>query len=96
MSRNKHQLGKHMLAIVIGTLLCSEFTLGQSAKTDPVEPPAFIDESDIIWKVNDFNVARWKTLIGGSEGGQLDNPDIQFGLWQLAPGQTYHLSLIHI
>jgi hypothetical protein len=38
MSRDKHQLGKHMLAIVIGTLLCCEFTLGQSAKTDPVEP----------------------------------------------------------
>ena len=90
MSRNENQLGKHILAIVIGTLFCCQFTLGQSAKTDPVEPAAFIDESDITWKVNDFNVARWKTLIGGSEGGQLDNSDIQFGLWQLAPGQTYH------
>ena len=62
MSRNKHQLGKHMLAIVIGALFCCQFTLGQSAKTDPVEPAAFIDESDITWKVNDVSWRRVRLI----------------------------------
>ena len=50
----------------------------------------FLDESEISWKVNDFNVSRWKTLVGGDEGGELAEADVQFGRWQLAPGATYH------
>lgn len=51
----------------------------------------FLDEMDIPWKVNEHQVARWKTLVGGNEGGQIDREDIQFGTWQLAPGAVYHL-----
>ena len=54
------------------------------------QPRSFIDESEITWKVNQFNVARWKTLIGGIEGGQIDAEDVQFGLWELAPRAIYH------
>jgi len=61
-----------------------------TSKASADEPTAFVAEKEISWKVNDFNVARWKTLIGGTEGGQIDAEDIQFGLWQLAPGSTYH------
>lgn len=50
----------------------------------------FLNENDITWKVNEHQVARWKTLVGSSEGGQIDDEDIQFGTWQLAPGATYH------
>ncbi len=57
-------------------------------------PPAidgpFIEADDVTWKVNQFNVARWKTLVGGIEGGQIDAEDVQFGLWELAPRATYH------
>ena len=51
---------------------------------------AFLDEAAIPWKVNAFEIARWKTLIGGNEGGQLDEADVRFGLWELAPNATYH------
>ena len=51
---------------------------------------SFLDESAVTWKVNKFDVARWKTLVGGNEGDQLDQADVQFGRWQLAPGATYH------
>ena len=51
---------------------------------------AFLEESEISWKVNEFNVSRWKTLVGGDEGGELAEADVQFGRWQLAPGTTYH------
>lgn len=56
------------------------------------EPPAsaFIETDQVTWKVNAHNVARWKTLIGGIEGGQLPAKDVQFGVWQLAPGAIYH------
>ncbi len=59
------------------------------------EPPAahegpFLHESEVTWKVNNFAVARWKTLVGGIEGGQIDDPDVQFGLWELAPYGIYH------
>ncbi len=90
MIRKRINLSRQVLAIVVATLSCCQLALGQSVEAAANEPEAFIDESEVSWKVNDFNVARWKTLIGGSEGGQLDNADIQFGLWQLAPGQTYH------
>ncbi len=50
----------------------------------------FLHESDITWKVNQAEVARWKTLIGGIEGGQIEQPDVQFGTWELAPGAIYH------
>lgn len=53
-------------------------------------PGPFLDESDITWKVNEHQVARWKTLVGGIEGGQIDRDDIQFGTWELAPRAIYH------
>ena len=53
------------------------------------EPSAFLDDSSISWKVNEHSTSRWKTLVGGNEGGQLNDDDIQFGLWQLAPKSTY-------
>ena len=79
-----------MFTVILGMLFFGQLVLAQSTEVTDDEPAAFLDESDISWKVNDFNVARWKTLVGGSEGGQLENDDIQFGLWQLAPGLTYH------
>lgn len=53
-------------------------------------PQAFLDADSITWKSNAFAVARWKTLVGGIEGGQLAAEDVQFGLWELAPGAIYH------
>ncbi len=61
-----------------------------AASTAAAEGTSFLDESEITWKVNEHEVARWKTLVGGAEGGQIDDADIQFGTWQLAPGATYH------
>ncbi len=52
-------------------------------------PSAFLDAGSISWKVNEQSTSRWKTLVGGSEGGQLNDADIQFGIWQLAPKSTY-------
>jgi quercetin dioxygenase-like cupin family protein len=52
--------------------------------------PHFRDADAVSWKTNDFAVARWKTLVGGDEGGQLDDPDVRFGLWELAPRAVYH------
>lgn len=58
------------------------------------QPPAiagpFLDQSEVSWKVNEFDVTRWKTLVGGIEGGQIDRDDIQFGIWELAPNAIYH------
>jgi len=58
------------------------------------QPPAiagpFLDQSEVTWKVNEFSVARWKTLVGGIEGGQINRDDIQFGIWELAPNAIYH------
>lgn len=67
---------------------CLALLVSGSAWAEP--PSAFLDESVINWKVNEFSTSRWKTLIGGNEGGQIPEDDIQFGLWQLAPGATYH------
>lgn len=50
----------------------------------------FLDQASITWKVNQHAISRWKTLIGGDEGGQINDEDIQFGLWELAPRATYH------
>jgi len=66
-----------------------------SVTADDASPPAvtnsaFLDGTSVSWKVNDFTIARWKTLVGGNEGGQLDQADVQFGLWELAPRATYH------
>ena len=55
-----------------------------------VAASAFLDEADVSWKVNAFQIARWKTLVGGDEGGQLDDDDVRFGLWELAPNAIYH------
>ena len=78
------------LAVAVFLTLIYQPAMGDSAEVPAHEPKAFVEESDITWKVNNFNVARWKTLIGGAEGGQIDAADIQFGLWQLAPHSTYH------
>ncbi|MEE4300270.1 MAG: hypothetical protein V2J24_12580, partial [Pseudomonadales bacterium] len=51
---------------------------------------AFLDAEAVAWKVNAFAVARWKTLVGGDEGGQIDDADVRFGLWELAPRAIYH------
>jgi len=53
-------------------------------------PGPFLDAADLNWKVNEFDAARWKTLVGGIEGGQIDRQDIQFGVWELAPLAIYH------
>ena len=50
----------------------------------------FLDDADVAWKVNEHEVSRWKTLVGGNEGGQIPADDIQFGTWELAPGAIYH------
>ena len=74
-----------MLAFVSRTLALLLITSAVLA-----EESAFVHESTITWKGNTHSVSRFKTLVGGDEGGQLDNDDVQFGLWQLAPGATYH------
>lgn len=61
----------------------------QAEQAPPVSGP-FLDAEAVSWKVNEFAVARWKTLVGGIEGGQIEQRDIQFGLWELAPRATYH------
>ncbi len=73
-------------------------TIGVSANLQAAEPlaaspGAFLDEQTINWKVNEFQTSRWKTLVGGLEGGQISQEDIQFGLWELAPGAIYHRHL---
>ncbi len=60
------------------------------AQQSPAIAGPFLDQSEVTWKVNEFNVARWKTLVGGIEGGQINRDDIQFGLWELAPNAIYH------
>jgi len=90
MSRRNHPMPILVTTLtLLGQLVCS-YAIADSATVSDDEPKAFLEANDIAWKVNDFNVARWKTLIGGIEGGQIDAADIQFGLWQLAPGSTYH------
>ena len=68
--------------LLLTAILFSALTLAKDS--------AFLDESKVSWKVNDFDVSRWKTLVGGDEGGQLVEADVQFGRWQLAPRATYH------
>lgn len=73
------------------TLACLLFFSGTSIADQPPEIAGpFLDQSEITWKVNEFNVARWKTLVGGIEGGQINRDDIQFGIWELAPNAIYH------
>jgi mannose-6-phosphate isomerase-like protein (cupin superfamily) len=73
------------------TLMCILFFSGTSIAGQPpaIDGP-FLDQSEVTWKVNEFNVARWKTLVGGIEGGQINRDDIQFGIWELAPNAIYH------
>jgi len=73
------------------TLACLLMTAGGSiAQQTPAIAGPFLDQSEVTWKVNEFNIARWKTLVGGIEGGQIDRDDIQFGIWELAPNAIYH------
>jgi quercetin dioxygenase-like cupin family protein len=60
------------------------------AEPAAVVPGPFLDESAVGWKINEHEVARWKTLVGGIEGAQIEQKDIQFGLWELAPRSIYH------
>lgn len=50
----------------------------------------FLHEADIDWKMNDFPIHRWKTLVGGIGGDHIERSDIRFGTWELAPKATYH------
>ena len=73
------------------TLVCFLMMAGVSiAQQTPAITGPFLDQSEVTWKVNEFNIARWKTLVGGIEGGQIDRDDIQFGIWELAPNAIYH------
>ena len=68
------------------------FSAARAAETPSAasSSDAFLDSASVSWKVNDFAIARWKTLVGGIEGGQLPQEDVQFGLWELAPHAIYH------
>jgi len=74
------------LPSIIRYMLLACITLPPSATANQ----SLIQSEDLPWKVNAFAVARWKTLVGGNEGGQIDAADVQFGLWELAPHSTYH------
>lgn len=50
----------------------------------------FLDSSTINWRMNEFPIHRWKTLIGGGGGKNLKRSDILFGKWELAPHASYH------
>jgi len=50
----------------------------------------FLEDSKVDWKAIKGGVTRWKTLVGGTEGGQIDDADIQFGVFELAPQAIYH------
>ena len=72
-------------------LACLLITAGVSIAQQPaVIAGPFLNQSEVTCKVNEFNVARWKTLVGGIEGGQISHDDIQFGIWELAPNAIYH------
>lgn len=49
----------------------------------------FRDAGELEWKRNESTASRWKTMIGGHDGGQIDDRDIRFGLFELAPKATY-------
>ena len=78
---------RRLLLIAVAALSCHGF---HPAYGKPPVPGPFLDAQEVTWKVNEFNVARWKTLVGGIEGGQIDASDVQFGVWELAPRATYH------
>ena len=88
--RNRCVRRKLVLTSLLLVLCQSAMAQAPAEPADSVDSRAFVDEQDITWKVNDFNASRWKTLIGGVEGGQIEEADIQFGLWQLGPRSTYH------
>ncbi len=50
----------------------------------------FRDDGDLSWKRNESTASRWKTMIGGHDGGQIDEQDIRFGVFELAPRAVYH------
>ena len=81
----------HALSLCLIVFLV-QFPSIVSADTDaePGVTGPFVEADSVSWKVNDFPVVRWKTLVGGTEGGQIDEPDVQFGLWELAPRGIYH------
>lgn len=71
-------------------LLASSLAAHAHAEGAAAPPGPFLDADAVSWKVNAFEVARWKTLVGGDEGGQIDDADVSFGLWELAPRAIYH------
>lgn len=78
------------LPICVLALGLAAYGIGAQAETPAGVAGPFVDVEDISWKVNQHNTSRWKTLVGGQEGGQIDNEDVQFGVWQLAPKAIYH------
>lgn len=70
-------------------LLCLSAAPAAAGDTAATTAGAFLDADAVGWKMNAFRVARWKTLVGGEEGGQLDDADVRFGLWELAPRAIY-------
>ena len=61
-----------------------------NAESGASNSSAFLHESQIVWKMNEFPIHRWKTLVGGGAGGRMDPRDILFGIWELAPKAIYH------
>jgi quercetin dioxygenase-like cupin family protein len=85
-NRSESFMTKSFRATCLGLLFCACSGYAEQASV----PGPFIDAGDVTWKVNDFPIVRWKTLIGGNEGGQIEQDDVQFGIWELAPHAIYH------
>lgn len=91
MTVGQHDVGlpRKIMYRAVGWLLILYSLQVLSEEPSSITGP-FLDQKDVTWKVNEFNVARWKTLVGGIEGGQIARDDIQFGIWELAPKAIYH------
>jgi quercetin dioxygenase-like cupin family protein len=61
-----------------------------SADSTFADSKHFRDATALGWKRNESTASRWKTMIGGSDGGQINDKDIRFGLFELAPKAIYH------
>jgi len=71
---------------VLFILFVGLIAIQSNAYAASAEASAFVHESSISWKMNEFPVHRRKTLVGG----EVDPADIQFGNWELAPNAIYH------